>query len=447
MAFTMKKGVSVTLTGDGTTQQFRAGDFVVSPGMAADAVRFKMRLTLANSGSARALTGTEVQTFLSGFDVTMRLGNSQAFTPYSKMDLAVAEQLTRAGRASEWEGMTDSSTGLGQSIGSSTAVTFYPRIPFSAFWQEPAFADLWRIGSLQARRVIFDVRRNTVSLPSGFSISGSVYLDIIPDESPSRYELWSPVPRYYEFEEASRVALTIPTGLTFLLAERTAVHASTSLTTVKLNIDGLTLYENVTPGEIITRYNDTTSYFPAEANITDRRTLLYAIAPGTYLRELPTGKPRFEQQVQSLSTMKLAWWGLELLDESQTNAEVQALADDAGTRIKAVSIAAVMGLQLPKNIVGFLPWCIFREGEKEFEQYPGRIASPNGSVVEVVVPHSLASTVKGFAAHRESLGEYAAAEEAYHQVTLAVPGAVQSPRGLRGGSSVLDRVRSAIKSS
>lgn len=444
-AFALRKGVTVTLTGANTTGQFRAGDFDVQPGKAADAARFKMRFTLANSGSARVLTAAEKLTFLeTAFDCTVRYGANMQFTPNSKLNFKAAHQLTRNGRASTWEGYTDSSTGLGQSIGSSTDVVLYPRIPFAAFWQQKELAGLWRVGALQARRIIIDVRRLAPTLPSGFSLSGNVYLDIIPDESPARYEYYSPLPRYYEFEETSRLATTLPNGWTVLLADRNAVHASTSFTAVKLTMDALTLYENCTLAEVITRYNDAIEYFPAEASVADELTLLYAIPPGVQLKDLPTGKPQFEQLVQAVTTMRFAWWGYDVMTESQVSAEVQQLANDAGCRINAVNAAAVHRLDVPKGLRAFMPWVVFREGEKEFDQYPGLVAAPGGGAVVPYVPPTVAANARSVMASQKNAGHHTAAEDTLHQVALALPGAVQSPRGLKQGSPMLERVRSLL---
>jgi hypothetical protein len=127
------------------------------------------------------------------------------------------------------------------------------------------------------------------------------------------------------------------------------------------------------------------------------------------------------------------------------DAEVQQLADMAGEPIKCVSAATVMRLDLGKNLYPFIPWCVFRPSEKEFDIFPGKVATPGGNQVYTVLPKTVVARAKAISDAQSSAGEATAAENTVQEATLPIPGAVQGTRGLRQGSAVLDRVRATLR--
>jgi hypothetical protein len=445
--FLMKKGVNYVLTGDNTSCQFKRNEFNVPAYTNAVAARFKVRLSLTKSGGDAALTAAQRRTLLEGFDLTLQYGYNGQHQPFSKVSWNKLRNLTRYGLGSEMEGFSDSATGLARTIASTaTEVTFYLRVPFTALgWQDGQKTALWGVGPTQAKTMVFDFRRLAPTLPSGFALTGNVTLDIIPDVVPSKYDRWSYLPHYYELTETSRIAATMPPGFYALIFDRNAVHASNNYSDVGLTIDGLECYDKVDLDEVITRYRDPQAYFPAEADLSDEYTLIWAIPPGVLLQELPTGKPVFTQFTQNVTTMLLSLWYYPIIPDSAIEQDVKEASTLRGEQVHAIGAAEPLGYgSFPKSMRFALPFIIVSAKEREAEQYPALVAAPKSSQTAVYLPPTPLASAAVRKAVREKNGEPIAAEAEVQTLAITVPGAVQSTRGLTTGSRVLDTVRQTV---
>jgi hypothetical protein len=442
-----KKGVSKTLTSDGTTCQFERGTFMVPDFQNAAAALFKVRVSLTKSGGDAALTAAQRKTFLSGFDLTLTYGRNQQHQPYSKVNWNVLRNLARFGLGSEIEGFTDSATGLARTIASTaTEVTFYLRVPFTALgWQDGQKTDFWGVGPTQAKTMVFEFRRNTLTLPTNFAVSGAVTLDIVPETLPSKYDRWTYIPHYIELSETNRIAPTLPPGMYALLFDRTGAHSSTAYTDVGLRMDALVLYDKCSLLEVIARYRDSRTYFPAEADLTDEYELLWAVPPGIQLANIPVGKPVFEQFTQSRATMLLSAWFYPIVPEVAMDDDIAEMAMLRGGQVHVINGAEPLGFKdAKKDQRAFMPLIIVGEMEREADEYPNKRAKPGG-VVETYVPQTVAAITKARAEMRAENREYAAAEHEVQNTALQVPGAQQYTRGVKQGSRQLDLVRSGLK--
>jgi hypothetical protein len=445
--YPMKKGVSKTLTGTGTTCQFNRGEFMVSPFTNAVAARFKVRVSLTKSGGDAALTEAQVRTMLEGFDLSLSYGANQQHKPYNKVNWKVLGELARFGLGSYFEGYSNSSTGLRRTIASTaTEVTFYLRVPFIAMgWQDQSRLNLWGVGPTQAATMVFEMRQNTVTLPTNFAISGSVTIDVIADEEACAYDRWTYIPEYLEMSETNRVAATLPAGFYAFILDRNAVHASNSFSDVTLTMDGLTILDKVSLAEAITRYRDTRAYFPAEADLSDYWTLWYAVAPGTPLNSVPSGKPVLTQNTHSVATMLLSLWYHPVVSEAAVDADIAEMSRIRGVPTFVIVGAEALGYrEVPKAQRFALPLILVGEQDRESQQLPSKVARP-GSAPIIFVPPTVTAAVNARAAAQSANGEYVAAEDTKQAAALTVPGAVQSTRGLKRGSRVLDEVRSVLR--
>ncbi|MFP2964049.1 hypothetical protein ACLEPN_41655, partial [Myxococcus sp. 1LA] len=82
---TFKKLNTYTLPNDNSTAQVKVGEFIVTKGNNATAMRFKVRATLRNTGTARALTAAERAAFLDSFDYTLSWGAGLQHKPRSNV--------------------------------------------------------------------------------------------------------------------------------------------------------------------------------------------------------------------------------------------------------------------------------------------------------------------------------------------------------------------------
>jgi hypothetical protein len=442
----MRKGESKTLTGTNTTAQFPRGAFTVPKGQAAIAALFKVRVTITKAAGDAALTAAQQRTFLQGFDLTMTWGFQQQHNPYNKVTFLELRDLVRNGLGSDMEGYNNATTGLGQTFtAGGLEATFYLRVPFTALgWQDQTILELPGVGPTQAQTMVFELRRNTVTLPTNFAISGSVTLDIIPECVPCGVDKVTPIPHFQRTTHTERIINTLAPGFYALIFETTAAHASTSMTDVTLQMEGQEpLYDKVSPAELIVRYDDTRSYFPSEADISDLYTIIWAVPPGANLASLPVGKPIFTQNTHSLATLNLCSWYYPLVPPQAVEADLREFSKLRGNeRLYAVSCGTLFKVASTKAQQFALPFALFGDADRESEQYSSLATPGPMGPVQVTVPASIRERF-GVLRQLKAL-EPLSLEDDVQEVALAVPYAVQSTRGLKVGSAYLDVVRQLL---
>jgi hypothetical protein len=445
----MRKLTTYTLTGRNTNAVIRRGDYRVQKGQNAPAMRAKVRMQLKNiTAGALALSAAQRETLLDLFDVTLEYGAAKQNKPYSNTPLSRIRELARMFGLSEMAGFNDSVKGLARNIaaGATVDVEFTARIPTGLFSLDPALRDLVGVGPTQAASFQGMIRRGTDSekLPAGVELVGNVFVDLMAEERPCKYDRWAQLPVYDEWTEMNRITTT-KAGLCLLLAERSAAHAASVLTDVGLSVDGLSLYDKVSVQDFLAQYLDTPS-FPADGLITSRLTLLYAVAPGTAVADLPTGRVRFEQYTHALNPMQLLSYVIPTADEAALAADAAYIANAKGRRVTLTYLPGLLGVDVPKALMPFMPFAVLDDDDREVEQWPGlRCEAGEGKTPQAHVPRSAAMGVAARIRGKESAGEYLNAKDELHQLSKHVPGALTGTRGFaKNSSSVFDQIRSNL---
>lgn len=444
----MRKLSTLTLTGQRTSDKLQRGKLELAKGRGCRAVGLKVAININNvSGGAVALTDAQRQTLLGGLELTLSYGKNGRRKPYAGMSFARLQRIARYLLGSEWEGYTDATSGLARSLpnAATTKVEFYAKVPTLVLWQDKKMRKLLGMGRTQAKSMELELKRQVDALPAGCTISGNVTVDVFTDDYSAPWDRYGYLPEWHEVDEVDRV-VRLPAGLPLLVTERSAAHAASLLSDYSLSIDGELVDERVSAAEAITGYLDTPN-IPAEASLTDRETILYAIGADVAFEDLPTGGVRIEQHKKDLATFQAGALIAPIVPDTEVREDV---AEFAGAKyrnktLKAVSIATVLGVDLPKRLAPFVPFVLFDSDDQEFERFPGMV-SASGGPAEVFVPNSLLASARALVAQHEANGEHRAAENAIRDLALPIPGAVQHPRGFSAqGSVVLDQVRAAVR--
>lgn len=440
---TFKKLQTYVLPGENSTAQVKTGEVVVSKGSNATALRFKVRAQLKNTGTARALTAAERAAFLDTFDHTLRWGAALQHKPRSNVGFQRERTLVRQMLGSELEGIDNATSGLARSIGSSAVtVEWFQRIYLCGAWKDSESDADWGVGPSQAASIQVQLRRNLAVLPAGFALEGDVTLDLIPDEFPSKYDRVTPIPHWHTFTEANRSAKFEP-GLPLYIVERSAAHASSVLTDVSFRVDGLELYSKVSLQEVVSKWLDTPGYW-AENQTFDVDTVLHLLLPGQRLRDWPTGTATVEQDTRTLATFQLGQLYVPVKTEAETERDVAHFATAKGKRISAVMLPALLGKEVPANLLPFMPYALVDEGDSEFDRFAGLMCAPKEEP-RIYFPAALAARAKSRASLHMRARETLAAEKTVREFAGTVPGAVQDPRGFGNKSSrYLEMARAAL---
>ncbi|MFE8599828.1 hypothetical protein [Archangium violaceum] len=443
----MKKLSTLTLTGQGTQALLEKGKLIIEKGRVMQAIRCLMTVSIANaSGTSRAWTDAEKQTFLDGYSLKLSYGRNGRRKPYNMLTFTRMQKIARFLLGSEWEGYNNSVYGLSKTLTNSaaTAVQFYVTIPTGRLWQLGVLRRLFGVGRTQAKTMQLEVFRKTDALPSGFTVSGNVTLDIIPDDySKKGPEQWTYLPEWHEVDETDKKAF-LPSGGVLLAVERSTPLASTTLTDVAVRVGQEEQYTNMSAVEAYTQFLDLPNV-PAEADISDRETVLYQVTSDMQLRDWLSGRFELEQITKTLGTTRLGGLIIPIPEDQEIREDVQDAAGKNGRNktLKAINAATVYSLedgQLPHSLHPYMPMVLVDTDDKEFQRYPGMV-SEDGRPAEVFVPDTvLASARAAYAAFMANREEKNGAD-VVKQLALAVPGCVQDVYGLsRTGSLVLTAV-------
>lgn len=428
------------------------GKIILEKGRVMMALRLLVTLSITNSsGTSRALTDAERQTFLDGYSFTLSYGRNGRRKPLNKVTGTRVQKLARFLIGSDWEGYANAVTGLARTLttGATTQVQFYITVATGRAWMLGALKKLWGVGRTQAKGMQLEVVRKSDDLPTGFAISGNVTMDVIPeDHSRKGPEVWTYLPEWHEVDETDKRAY-LPPGGVMLAVERSTPLATSQLSDVRAAVDGEELYSSMS---VQTAYAPTLDIVgrPAEADISDRETVLYQVTEDMELRDWLSGVFSFEQITKTLGTLKLGGLILPIPEDTEVNEDVQDAAGKNGRNktLKAINAAAVYNLyagELPHSLYPYMPMVLVDEDDKEFKRFPGKVSAAGGPT-EVFVPLSIRDSARMMIASFEANGESALAEDTKRQAALAVPAAVQDTRGLsRAGSPALGAVRGVLE--
>jgi hypothetical protein len=447
----MRKTTSLTLTGNRTTAVLRKGDYRVQKGQCAPAMRCFVRFKLANaSAGALALDAAARRAFLEGFDVSLRYGASKANAPYSNTTWERLRRLAKWAGLSEMEGFdsTAANKGLAQNIaaGATVDVEIALRVPTGLLARVGKQRRLFGVGPTQASQMEGTFRQNTPSLPAGLALTGNVTIDVRPDEEPCKYDRWVILAIWHESNEPNRVAVT-PPGLPLLTVERSAVHAASVLSNVACDIDGLSLYDNVSVQEVQSQRQDEPGAELGMGRLDDLETVLYEVAADSELSDLPTGAVRVEQMTHTLPTMQLGHFYIPVQDEAALAQDARAIAQAKRRTITLTPLTSLLGYDAPKNVTPFMPMGVLDSEDREVEQYPGLRADNSESLTaRTHVPRMAAAAVAERIRAREAAGEYLAARDELLQLAKHVPGSVVGTRGPgKSAGKALEDVKTAVK--
>lgn len=453
-----KKLQTIVLQGDNDAVQMDAGKFRVSKHANANAIRLVIKGKISKAAGDAALTDAQRQTLLSAFDVSLAYGAQQQHTPLVNVTFARLQSLARALGGADAKAYADATVGKGlaqvfTAAGADFRIAL--RIPLCLLSQLADGASnsggvgYFGMGPTQAKTVSLAFRRLDVAakLPANFALVGSVTVDIAPDEHASRYDRWCIVPRWHQWREDDRIAeFNGLAGLPLLVVERSAAHAASLLSDVGVRVDDLELMDKVSVQDG-TAHLDELPALVAAADVRDRETVLYTVTPGARLQSLPTGQPRVEQYAHTLAPMLPGIYYVPLMSTAQVAADVKACAQAKGVTVNAVSLATVLGIDCPSNLVPFLGWALFEAGSEEFERHPGLKCGPTESDSPVpFYPPTVTARARNMVKAHESAGEFAASEAVLRAAARSIPGAVQSARGFKGrGSSVVETTRRVVR--
>lgn len=436
----MKKQVTLSLASTNANAKLTRGQLDIPKGKQMVGLRLKFTVPVANTSGGTLnplLTDAQRQTLLGLFTCTLSYGKAGAHKPFSAITLDKVGWEARRAYGSEIEGYADTSTGMAQSAANSTTpnVVFYAVIPTGRMWWLNR-RGFWGMGRSQTKTVELELKRgSTNTIASGIAISGTVTVDVSPDLQSCKGDRWCWVPEYVEQDESDKT-VRMPDGLPLAIMERTAAHASSTLSNISVYIGDEEVHDQVTPAELLTEVSDSAT-MPSAALLTDRETLLYTPYPeGFRLEDLPTGAPRIVQNVKDLTTFKAALLYIPVKTQTEVQTEIENIASNLRRKtVHCVSLADVEGgARIPDTLRPFIGFTILDEDDADFERFPGYTCTPGGKA-EIRVPNAVLQRAVALHAQLKAANNGKAAEEVIRQVSNAVPGAVASSAGYAKGNS------------
>lgn len=409
------------------------GKLGVKDGHKAIAVYLKCSIPVANaSGGAVTLTDAQKQTLLDCFQITVDMGpEGGTQQPYIAHGLSRIQREARRFYASEIEGYTDATTGLGQSLpnAATTTVVFYLPIPTGRAWfLEDRFKDLWGMGPMQAKQFGISLRCVSTAVLAGVTLSGNCTFDVLPDVVPAKRETWSPLAQFITKSEQDKT-LDMPPGLYFALAELTYKQASAVSTNVTLSVDDEVLYDQMSAADVAVSQADAARQ-PAAGQTTDRETLFLSQTEGERpLERLFIGAPKLVQNVHDLATFAAGASYIPILAEDKLDKALLDMATKEGKPLKAINAAVADGWAVPHRLLPYMPMYVVKQDDALWEQFSGRVAQPGALATTIESPPQVVAAVKALRSHAASGGRALSAANIERQFAASVPGVVQSSKG------------------
>ena len=451
----MIKTNTMSVSAVGAPAVLQAGQLEIPKGWKARGLRLKTTMTIANSRAASdttALTAAQKEALLADFQFTLKYGKEKHRVPFNAATGKECHWLSRLCCGTELQGYADSSTGLAKTLtaNGNTTVVFYQYLPTGRFYLYDDADDEAAMGRTQLKTCELTVALTSDAIATGLAVNfGTVTLEVMPDLVSDKGDHWSYVPEFQRVTVTDRV-VRLADGLPLLLLESTAVHASTSMTSVKVEVGEQLVHNTVSPAELVIDYTDSPlSELTSLGLLTDVVTVLYAPRPGDRFRTMPTGQLRFEQLVHNLSSAALGYYFMPFVDEMRVRADVGEVARLRGKPVRAVSLGALLGAREPYRLRPFRGFVSLDSEDADFELYSGLYADnarPSGATASA--PPTTLAGARARYAHHKGQQEDMRALKVLEEVTAAVPGGVPSSRGFnKGGSLAFAEVRGAVAGS
>lgn len=442
----MFRSHSLSLPNLGSTDQVKEGTLAIPKGKGVVGLRCKLTIPLNNtSGGPVTLTDAQKRAVLSHLSFLMEVGASKQ-QPYKNLAGDKIRMLQRVCFGSEVENYTGTVNGLQTALpnAATTNVVCWLLVPTGRFWTLGQARNLFAMGRSQCRTVMLQLDRGgaqPAGLPAGVIISGTITADVQPHMCSMKGDRYSYLPEYREFTIRDFFHEYTDAQLAVLIAERTAVHASTTITKVNLTMDGEEIHRDISPADIITEYNDVPN-LPAESQISDLVTFLYQWTPDRELRELPTGMVRVEQPNKDLADFLLAYYGWKVIKKADRDADLEKVANDVRKKtIKAVSVVPIDGLTVPSRLAAFMPAQLVDADDAEYHRFPG-VGVPFLGKAEVYIPPQVLDAGKRAIA---AAGSNDVLKDAVRRgLAATIPGASQSARGFTETSPIFRQIESEL---
>lgn len=429
----MEKIKVLTLTGANTSDVLERGRLRIPKGKKCIGLRCRITQPIANaSGGALALATADKQALLDTFTVNLRYGAAGKRKPYNAVSLKRMRTLQRELFGTEVEGYTDSTTGLSNSIanGATENDTWTQIIPTGRVWKLGKDRDIFGMGRSQAMTVDVEIRRGAApSLTAGLSLNGNTTIEIYPMLVSCKGDRWSYFPEYLETDSPD-IEKVFDDALPLALWDRNAVHASTSLTELDVDIDDESIHRQISPAVLIDEIHDAPNYH-SEADVVDEVTVLYGFAHDRELHDLPSGRLRFRQPKKDIATMKYSFLFAPLASEEEIKADVEEVSRQ---RRKAVHASSTHSPDYPQRLQAFFPFVAHDTDDQEWQKRPGIRAAP-GERADLFLPELLKKRVRELKSAHEVEGERNAASDILKEVASAFPGAVQAGKGMNAATS------------
>lgn len=432
-----KKIGTLELAATGSTKTLLQGSIKIPKGKEMIALVCKATFPVANAtGGALAsgLSDARKQNLFADYLWNLSYGDGKQFKPFIAQDTRRLHREFRYAIGSELELYSDTTSGLAKAMpdAATTNADCWLGIPTGYFWQLGKKRRSMGVGRTQALTVELDVTRTDSTIDTNITVSGTVTLVFYPLLRSCKGDRWNHIPHYREYDRTED-EVELPEGLPLRISERTAVHASSTLSKVSLWIDGEEVHQQISAADLITPFNDQPRA-PSASAITDRETLLYWIEEDASLEDMPTGKPKVRQDTKDLATIKLGYLYIPVkLDQDVAEQLEYVVQEHRRKELRAVKSDVFDGLPVPVRLKPYMPSVFVDRQDREFEEFPGPVASP-GKKAEYTIPESLLQRAKSAYADKKAKGENKAADEVVRQIISAVPGAVRDARGSMNGN-------------
>lgn len=415
----------------------------------------KMTVPVKNTtGGAVAMTDAQRQKLLALFTYDLKFGPNQMHQPFAALKGDKMNWLYRQTFGSEYLLYGDSTTGFATSMANlaTTSLKCWTSIPLGRlWWLDAKEAKLMGMGPTQARSLWLQVQLNALNIDVGWDIlPGTVTLDFYPIlEDSHAKDVYGKVPFYRENDD-TKIEIETVAGLPLAAYERTAVNASSSLTSISVQIGDTIVHNQVPPTDLVQEFLNL-PLPPSASLLSDRQTIVYL--PGetiASLADLPTGLLKIRQDVKDLATFK---WGVLFIKPTEDGeaAAVAAYAanpsksTEGAKRVKVVDLAVHEGLHhsLPPKLAPYLGWAIVGEDDPAFESQAGFL-SDKGNPATLAVPAAQLASVQQKVSALKGGGAHAAADRLVTELTARVPGGITGHGGPAGNTGTGARAVRAL---
>lgn len=437
----MAKKVATLEIGSGQTKKLNPKDYNPPKGRIAKHMIAKFTVPVANAtGGALAsgLSAARKLAVLNAFLFNVGFGKNQERKPYVATTGSRMRNLARDAINSEIEGWgatsADGSTGMERALpdATTTNVVFYLPIPLSHGSIRRDEQHLFGMGRTQQRSMEIEVKRVSDAIDTGLTISGNVTVEFYPQYESCKGDVVGLVPFYRETTVAADDATLDNDGLPLLLTERTAAHASSSLTNVSVWVDGEEIHDQVHSKELQREFADDWRQSSAGL-ITDVDTVLYKVPLNASLRFLQTGRMRFRQNVKNLTNAALALWYVPYFSPDEIDGDVVQYGElKGGKLIRAASAGLFQGIAVPKRTQGLPAYVLYDADERERASYPGLEWAQGMSKPLVKIPGAILGAAQSKKAAFKTAGEDSSASNVVKELAAIIPGGTTDGRGARG---------------